>query len=520
MKRIFSIFLCLFILLSAVACTKDNGIIKSTDDTTTEGSYPTESEPETVIEYHKEHSRINDLCGSGWLVDEALDVALLNDNTFRFSSKVTKEERVRFISAQQKICDILSANGVEAKELNFFVLKGISSRAVGETHAVYIDLSQTESAIQVILTLQAIWGEYTNYGYLYALSDKIAQELFQCAKEPLEQNVEVLRSSPEHLNLLYPSFTDGYASEEQIKAVKALSSHILSTMNDVFAGESAFLQALNTYADTNELSLLPTKCQFAYGGGNCPLKIKTDYLDIYLDSDYQGSCQRTEQSVADDPLFNLSSMLKFLAYLDGELRIIREKFNFSDSKLIPVYMTELSDKLASGANVSGWFIPDGNNTRIEAESIYALSHEYVHYIDYRIDTDSNDDVNWCAESLACYFGNSVAYLDRLAIANSGDESSLTLDDLSRIIGKQYESPIDEIRFQNIMNAHEENHRYSLISLYNGRLSFGDYFVQTYGEEAFIECMISPPRTRSTLGLTMDEIVDGWCIWLEQFNTVK
>ncbi|MBQ5633788.1 MAG: hypothetical protein IIV11_02780, partial [Clostridia bacterium] len=68
--------------------------------------------------------------------------------------------------------------------------------------------------------------------------------------------------------------------------------------------------------------------------------------------------------------------------------------------------------------------------------------------------------------------------------------------------------------------YEENHRYSLISLYNGRLSFGDYFVQTYGEEAFIECMLAPQRTRSTLGLTMDEIVDGWCIWLEQFNTVK
>ena len=520
MKRIFIILLCLFILLSSAACSTDNSPDNSTDNTAPEPSSPAESELETVIEYHKEHSRINDLCGSGWLVDEALDVTILNDNTFRFSSKVTKEERVRFISAQQKICDKLNANGVETKELNFFVLKDIESRAAGETHAVYIDLSQTESAIQVILTLQAIWGEYTNYGYLYALSDKIAQELFQCAKASPDQNIEVLRSSPEHLNLLYPSFTDEYASEEQIKAVKALSSHILSTMNDVFAGESAFCQALDTYADTNGLSLIPTKCRFAYGGGNCSLKIKTAYLDIYLDSDYQGSCQRTEQSIADDPLFNLSSMLKFLAHLDGELRIIREKFNFSDSKLIPVYMTELSDKLASGADVSGWFIPDGSNTRIEAESIYALSHEYVHYIDYRIDTDSNDDVNWCAESLACYFGNSVAYLSRLAIANSGDESVLTLDDLSRIIGKQYESPLDEIRFQNIMNAHEENHRYSLISLYNGRLSFGDYFVQTYGEEAFIECMLAPQRTRSTLGLTIDEIVDGWCIWLEQFNTVK
>ena len=518
MKRIFLILLCLLIAISTVSCnTNANNVA---DDSAPTPSSPAATEPEIELEYHKEHSQIKDLCGSGWLIDSELDVTLINDNVFHFSSKVTNEERVQFIVAQQKICDKLNTNGIEAKNLNFFVLKDIESRAVGDDRAVYVDFSRTESDIQINLTLQAIWGEYTNYGYLYALSNKMAGELFQCGDEPLEPSIDVLQSSPEHLNLLYPSFTDGYASEEQIKAVKSLSSQLLNTMNDIYSGEESFLQARDTYADTNGLSLIPTKCRFAYGGGNCPLKIKTAYLDIYLDSDYQGSCQRTEQSVADDPLFDLSSMLEFLAYLDGELKIIREKFNFSDSKLIPVYMTELNDKFASGAEVSGWFIPDGSNTRIEAESIYALSHEYVHYIDYRIDTDSNDDVNWCGESLACYFGNSVAYLDRLAIANSGDESSLTLDDLSYIIGKQYETPLDEIRFQNIMNAHEENHRYSLISLYNGRLSFGDYFVLTYGEEAFIKCMLSPQSTNSTLGLTMDEIVDGWCVWLEQFKVLK
>ena len=467
--------------------------------------------------YYQKHYRVIDPCGNGWLIDSTLDVTSVEDNLFLFDKKIIEEDRRSFISSQKMIIDALQSNGITIEGISFFVLRDIESRTVSENNAVYIDISKCYSDLQINLSLQSVLGEYTNYGYLYALSSHIASQLKWCDNTSATLVTDVFKETSPLINLLYPSFTNDYSTEEQINAAKALSVHILKNMNTPYSGETEFLKALSIYAESNELRLYDTNCSFAYGGGSCPLKIKTDYMEIYLDSDYGGSCRLTEQSIADDPFFNFSAMLDFLSYLDRELATVREKFGFDDATLIPVYITNLNDSMAGGNPVAGKFIPAGDNTHIKAENIYTLLHEYVHYIEYRIDDNKNDTVNWCSESLACYFGNSVAYLDRLATANSGDESSLKIDDLTRIIGKHYENPLDEIRFQNIMNAYEENHRYSLISLYNGRLSFGDFFVSTYGEKAFIKCMLSPESTKDTVGVTLEEAVAEWCVWLEQFK---
>ena len=111
----------------------------------------------------------------------------------------------------------------------------------------------------------------------------------------------------------------------------------------------------------------------------------------------------------------------------------------------------------------------------------------------------------------------MSYVERVVRAISGDPNVWTIEQLSKLVGSKYDNVDDEIMFMNIMNAYEEKPKYALITLYNGRLSFGCYFVDTYGEDAFIKCMLSPSSSNSIIGCTIDQVVNDWCIWLEQFK---
>ena len=60
----------------------------------------------------------------------------------------------------------------------------------------------------------------------------------------------------------------------------------------------------------------------------------------------------------------------------------------------------------------------------------------------------------------------------------------------------------------------------IMTLYNGRLSFGYYFVETYGEKAFIECMMAPEDCEKIVDYDIDTVVADWCVWLEQFRILE
>ncbi len=470
-------------------------------------------------EYTEEYARVLNIGGSAWLVDKNLDVTTVNENTYRFDKGITEKERVDFIKNHQKICSLLIENGISAKGLDCFVLSGIESRAVAEENAVYIDNGENKSIWQVCLTVQAILGEYTNYGYVYALSNHIADELGWQKADVGEVDEAIFNNAPELLNLVYPCFTEDYYDAEEIAACHALAVNTFNSMQDCYGGETEFAELICEYAESIGVDFTPTYLKFAFGGDFCPLKIRTKYLDMYLCSDYEGSCTFTQQAIEDDPMFNFDSMIEFLSFADDDLSQVREKLNFTSEDTIPVYVRDIYTLLTGGAEIGGMFFPSENGPYIEMAEIYTITHEYVHYIDFNMDTDYSDDEDWCGEVLACYYGANMSYVSRVVVSNSGDEEVWTVDLLSDLIGEAYDGAEDEIMVQNILTAYHENPRYALISDYDGRMSFGDYFVKTYGEEMFVECMYDIAKTQLLLGVEIDEIIDDWCVWLEQFKVL-
>ena len=465
-------------------------------------------------EYADEYVRVENHRGSGWLVSGNLATTTSDGVNYKFDKTLTERERAVFIDRQSKICRMLEDNGIDTEGLNIFAVKDIYSRALGEQRTAYVDFSLTGTSEQIGLTLQALLGEYTNYGYIYALSCHVAESLGWESNNDTDVTGRVFLDTPPLLNLVYPCFDGVYATQEEIAACEALSVELLERMESPFVGEAAFIAEISHYADEEGIDYKRTYLTFAYGGDGCPVKIRTQYLDVYLDSDYTGDINLPEEDRAGDPMFNLSDMIAFFEYSDESIADIRESFGQTSEALVTVNICTINYKFPGGADYGGYFYQLGEEHYIELAYIYSLTHEYTHYLDWLSGTE---DSSWCAEVLACYYGASFDFASRIAYAEYVGDSYI--DELSYIIGRRYDSVDDEILFQHIMTVYyyRDKLKYSVTGLYDGRLSFGDYFVRTYGEQTFIQCMLVPTRCLSLTGKTMDSVLEDWCEWILIFE---
>lgn len=461
--------------------------------------------------YVTEYARIENPFASDWLYDGELDGVEVDGTRYFFDPAIDEKQRADFIKYQKKLLKKLADAGEDTSELLIYVLCDVESRSLGGSRTAYLDVSLCKTRDQILYTLQAIRGEYSNYGYLFARSHKLATALGWEKNDTLPLDEQAFVKNPLLLNLTFPCFSEQYASESEIDACRALSVKLLSESDAPLMSEADFLAAIARYAEEKGIDFSPTHLLFAPGGDTCPLKIRTKYLEIELDVDY-GEDMESPDEIWRYPFLDLAGMISFLEFTDKNLTEIRRQFPSTPEELIPVCVQPINKGLAAGGEVGGYFYVDGTQPRIRIDDAYTLTHEYVHYLDYRTDTNDN---SWCAEVLAVYYGKDMTHLFRTNYAAHGAEWSI--EALSKLIGEPYDSVQDEILFQNIFTAYTEDLRFELINRYNVRLSFGDYFVKTYGEKDFVDCMLTPSRAKELTGKDLDTVIDDWCLWLKQFQ---
>ena len=218
-------------------------------------------------------------------------------------------------------------------------------------------------------------------------------------------------------------------------------------------------------------------------------------------------------------MFNLDSMIEFWEFADRDIKDVRTDFGLNNDYMMPVYVQSIYIKMNEGGEYGGYYTYGEDGGQITLAQITAITHEYAHYADYSTDTNTAGNLSWCREVLACYYGKNMDFVSTLIIAESAADDVWTISDLSYVIGQRYDSVEDEILFQNILTAYADNYHYAVISSYDGRLSFGVYFVETYGEEVFVKCMQNPNAAPMLIGCSVDDAVDDWCLWLEQFKVL-
>lgn len=437
----------------------------------------------------------------------------IDNVSFVFWDDISEKERNDFATKQSEIFDYLSKKEVKIPDMTLYIMRDIQNRSESDNLIAFYDISSSGTYNQVLTTLQTIYGDYINYGYLYALSNYIALELSwgsENVKVTDETLVQFFKDNNPYLSLTYPCFTEKYSDTGAIQYSKALSKLLLSQMDkDSFftdRQEQKFLSTIAKYAKENSLEYADSSYLFAYNGEYCPLKFRTSYYEAFLKSDYDDPFSE----YYDWDLFsNYTNIIKTLDILQTEIEYMRELFGVTDDYIIPVTLSGLVK--GGRGKVGGLY----NEDEVEIAIMTAFLHEYTHYLydcalggNYNIKAGVWQDVP--NEIVAEFYGN-CSHFERMVMFNlftkfepDGEEAQ----QFEHYMGRRYQD-LGDLFYANDISVYLKNDFSFADYNYLQWGSFGHYFVNTYGDDAFIKTMLKPENVAEITGNTMEEIKDDW-----------
>lgn len=466
------------------------------------------------------YQRIAEPFGKGFILNGTAHQVMTGGHTYLFDAPLPEAQCREMIAVQEELCAWLAERGILTEDVSFYAIEGYPNRSESEEKLAYINPESVRTWEQILTTLQVSMGDYTNYGYLYALSDFIAADLGWKREERVDITIDtaadhVLVETPELLNLVYPCFDTVYTSEEDIAFCKVLAGKVFMQMEDPFAGEAAFVRAQENYAEANDIDFTPTYLTFAYNSESCPLKFRTRYLEIFRDNTFvtyvtyaDGTKEEQYPALAD-----VYMMVHSFEWLDTQLEKLQEKFETETQELVPVQLTRrLPDELPIPAKVGGCYI----NTiqKIYATSVTVLGHEYIHHLlNIKLPGQYTKETMWCNEVLAHYYTLDCEFERTKHQAETG--CGLSEEQLADMIGHEYNTPYDEILRVREWMLRRNPTKYTYLDglKVSNKLcsAFGEYFIRIYGEPVFMNCMFHPERIKELTGRTLDQVVDDWYI---------
>lgn len=457
---------------------------------------PQETEPAPVHTYEKVYfAGLVEPMGHSLLFSAGAMQTTVNGHTYQFEPTISEEERATFIAAQEALCAYLLEQGVDVGAVTCRVLADYTCRSDSENGIAYFGTEALQTWEQALVTLQSLWGDYTNYGYLYALSNHIAGALGWETK-PGKPAPEVFEENPTLLNLVYPCFINDDTTNQEIAACRAMAISVLGLMEDPYSGEEDFRSILTDYAVDEGINFTPTYLGFAYNGSCSVVKIRTEYLEVSFTSD--------TDLYTEGPL---SYIIECYEAVDFEIDWMCDSLNYTPTELLSVelYGTPLSFQ---GEDVGGLYYD--NNRTILAYYPEDIPGMYVFDIATQIgDANLESWHLWALSDLMC--NAEYAYEELLWYYENDSEWQQYIYSL---IGKDFCEINDLFRYHDAL-VHLELPTSPKNELFNGNTySFVGYFADRYGVDAFLEVMLHPRQCYTLTGKSLDTIINDWCDYIE------
>ena len=102
--------------------------------------------------------------------------ATTEDGTFICLTEDTTQAD-NFINTQRTLLHFLKDCGMDLRNLRYIVSDHEDSFSDSGKDTAYIAFSSQKTYRQVLATLHTLWGDYTDYGYVYAMANVIAEQL-------------------------------------------------------------------------------------------------------------------------------------------------------------------------------------------------------------------------------------------------------------------------------------------------------------------------------------------------------
>lgn len=470
--------------------------------------------PEEHLEYEYSdgyHMEIEPM-GFRYFINGKTREACVNGHNYVFEFVVSEKTCNEFILENEKLCDFLGNNGISTEGLTFFILDDYQNRSDSENSTSYIDISTERTWKHILTVIQTALGDYTNYGYLYALSNFTAEKLGWEKEQTMSFDNNIFVNNPDLFNLVYTCFCEPYSSIDEITACKALSVEILKEIDNPYSGENDFTVLLPKYAKDMGIEFNPTYIVFAYNGESCPLKFRSKYFEVFRDVTYIQS-RHVGQMMDEDHLKSIKTIINSYEAFDSYINPLVEKFNLNELEPLPVIlMNEIPQKYGTSGGV---FV--SHEGKIFARGSNCIIHEYTHYIYYLLTEGYNEGYEmWLDEAFTRYFTYHAQYEFYVKFFEY-QKGNAYLEEACNLIGQDFDEPYDYILYNKALHKRELDYERGITWQYYLKTNmtcgdvFGVYFVETYGEKAFINSMLFPQNIKKYTGKTMDEIIYDWTL---------
>ena len=464
---------------------------------------------------------------------ESLTLTL--DDGFYFCLTTDAEQANEFINAQRTLLQFLNDSGVETRKLRYYGVDYDDSFSDSENNKAYIALSHVESYQQVLVTLQTLWGDYTDYGYIYHVANTIAAHLgWQTAtNETVEQTIldAFFIENPDALNLVYPCFTTTYADEKTVRNCYALSAQLFEKIDlrealtkPINEQVSDFRALVDTYAQGIFVTFDRQTNGYAYFGEYLPLKVLTTYAKLVIDHDYDDFYRASQEKYGNYSLDYFSTYKKIFDTVDiinEEITSAVENFGLEkEAGLVTInWLCGESAIKHSGRAQDNRYIPSPTQPNVYVTQIDAYLHEYFHHLENLL----NPNLGQCWQSQAfCELGRSHSYHSQYSMEYPATHNEQWSNLFYDCTGRAYEPGADDyFEMYDILTYICNEYKLDYLNGRNPVNSFTRYLRDLYGEDTTYQLMLFPDTMESVTGKTWEEQEADWLQYMaEKFEGVE
>lgn len=462
----------------------------------------------------KSQNYIQPAAVNGWVKKDALMTTTSDGAFFCFTSdKVQADD---FVNAQRTLMRFLRDGGIKVGKMEYYGTDYGYSFSQSSDNAVYVELSDVRSWQQVLVTLQTIWGDYTQYGYVYAMANAIAEELGWRMDPVLPVDEASLddffTKNPEVINLLYPTFTTKFASAETVNNSKLLAVRLLQKIQWHEALAKSIEEQLDDYdclvsAYARAISVPFTRqvCGYAYYGENVKLRIMTTYAEMIIDGNYCDTTESLYGAYWDD----YASIYATANTINAEITTAVENFGLEDEVGV-VKIKWLDSKKDSTPK----FLSSGTDGiyYLSSQTAYVTSirpylHEYYHHIEY-VMTNGNAPT-WQSQAF-CEIGSSHSYYKQLITENTFGRKENGSKLFYAFTGRSYQPGRDDFfEAWDILCYINNYYQLSYLTGAQSQNSFSRYLIDLYGETEVYNLMLFPDTIQEVTGKTWEQLASEW-----------
>ena len=488
------------VLTLVCACSRQEEKTDSSEESFTSQESSSEETEIIAREYTPNTLRLHEINDFSYILPDG-EMTEENGNIYVFEKTIPEEIRNSFIQSQQQLLSILNIT----EPYTFFLSESYMDRSDEENKTAFFLTSSIQTWKQVLTTIQLVEGDDMNYGYAYAYANQLTSDLEWEADAfetvPEEEWEKVLQDDPERMNLVYPCFIEPYSTQRQIDLAKTISLYVYEKVEGERT-EDAFITQAETIAKGLGLPFTVSYLRYANGGKSVPLIIRTKYVEEWITQSFETDATAVVfPSIPDSVNWqkNMTELIRIRELTDQTIEYARELIGFSESERKPVIYYQYK----VGMVYSGY--TSYSTDSIEASTPYVIAHEYMHYIHRHSVSDFRYMSSVYGETLACYFSRNMAAEEQWVITLAIGEEEIPRSDISDLLTEYYLQKIVDLD----MSPAECLLSNQIEGFYVRYYLFGQYLVETYGEEIFFQLMFHPDQAMELVGETMDEIISDW-----------